>query len=762
MRRIVAIILAVAAIGATTWYFIERNRNRAMIDDIAKLVGSVGDPSKKIISVRTTAATLNQLDHPNFYLFLDASDVSAILKQQSEKGIPINNADGFTRLAIKPGIVHFGKAQIGLTFDVDAELKNLPVSFSGTAVVTSALALNGSKADINPLLAKIDLTKVNYKRTTERRAVVDAVASAVNWILTMLSTVVQTYSVPVNIGITKAFDLQTLLSAIKEVHDVSAPTIPLNLSITSGAVLLDESGVSFLASLVDVSPDLYAATLQQLKDIAKAGQPNVACPECQMKMKSVPIPGLPSGHFDVPDMDSYFQCLREKQACELKKKVGANTSEPTTHLTPLQAYVLQQLKTSPNVDDQQLYALLSNLLKPSLSLEVTPGNVTEEKFDQEFAAVESKFAGARTEVEDDASLPKSRTLAAVRRDFLAQTITAATAGLNIRASLAVPASDQSYDQTIRTDAAPNLNCANQRSCPSDFKYEGWNPPGCPGSCTHLECFLGVCTEVPDITLCAQKASCEASKEGQRLDYERRKAQAQAQFALAKLDCERLKATETLGCNINQQWLNATQNMDLGNVKGSAHIGASNGTVTIKAIKLTSDLKDVQVVFDVTAHSQVDTAFTFTPLNVGHIACVAQWSGKVSAGITLNESDFVLAAHLSPTGSPDDNGPYFATDEASVNVKSNPPLGIALLSQNPQMALACPVPAALLIGLAGAAPPLGLVVDIKLLLNDDIKINIPSQKLPLTISLGDTQDQPIQLDPKVKVGSKSVFVLGSAK
>ena len=159
-----------------------------------------------------------------------------------------------------------------------------------------------------------------------------------------------------------------------------------------------------------------------------------------------------------------------------------------------------------------------------MSIELPTDNSTEEQFNQEFTALETKFAAARLKVEDDASLPKGKTLAAVRRDFLFDTITRATRSLNITASLAVPASDIPYDQTIRTDPAPDLNCGNQRGCKSDVQYPGWSPRGCPGSCTHQECFLGACTDVPDLGLCARKAACEADKKGQQIDYERRKAQ----------------------------------------------------------------------------------------------------------------------------------------------------------------------------------------------------------------------------------------------
>jgi hypothetical protein len=380
MRWIIIVALAVAAVGASAWYLVERHKEQATIDEISKLVASKGQTNKRLASVRTTVAALNQLEHPNFYLAVNGHDLAAILKQQSDKGIPVDQASGFSKLTIKPGALEFGKAQVGLAFDLDAELKDVPISFSGVAVITSALALNGSKADVSPLFGQIRLTSVKYKRTTEHKIVVDTVSASVNVILGLLTRVVQAYSVPLDIGVAKTFDLQKLLSAVKEVHDVSAPVIPLNLSLTSGAILLDESGVSFAGTLLEVSPDIFAATVQELRDLAKGGpQVESSCSDCQMTMKTIPFPGgFPFAPktmtIPVPDREAYQRCQVEKTVCELRKKLPVATTQGQRSLTPLQAYVLRQLKVSPNVDDQQLYALLADLLQPSVSIQVPSEN----------------------------------------------------------------------------------------------------------------------------------------------------------------------------------------------------------------------------------------------------------------------------------------------------------------------------------------------------------------------------------------------------
>ena len=572
--------------------------------------------------------------------------------------------------------------------------------------------------------------------------------------ISLATTAVERYSLPLDLGVAQSFDLQKILSTVKGVHDVSASTIPLNLSISSGALFIDESGVSFIGTLLSVSPDLFAATVQELRNLATSSAAPASCTECQLTSKTVSISlGIAQASFSVPDLDTFNRCQSEKAACELRKKLPAAKGSNAQPLTPLQTFVLRRLASSANVDDRQLYALVADRLKPSISLAFPKTDVKEEDFNREYAALQSQFTAARLRVANDASLSGNESLTAIRRDFLGSVVSESVTPVKVSAKISVPAQDQPYDQTIRTDPAPNLNCGNQRQCKSDFQYDGFNPPGCPASCTHMECFLGMCTEIPDLGLCARKTACEADKAGQKLDYERRKAQAQAQFALEKADCERLKATERLGCEINQQWLNTTQSMDLGNIKGSAHIGAVDGAVSVKSVKVSGNLDAIEVVFDATAQSQVETAFTFTPLNVGHIACVAQWNGKVSANVILNQTDYVLRAHVR-TAQPNGDGPSYGTDEGEVTLRSTPPLGLALLAQNPQMVLACPIPAAIAAALAGVSP-VGLLVEIKLLLNDEVKIKIAAQDVPLTIRDDDSNREGVHVGVKMRMAPEAL-------
>jgi len=249
---------------------------------------------------------------------------------------------------------------------------------------------------------------------------VSAVSTALNSVLALATAAVERYSLPLDLGVAQSFDLQKILSTVKGVHDVSAPTIPLNLSISSGALVIDESGVSFIGTLLSVSPDLFAATVQELRNLVTSSSAPASCAECELTSKTVSIASVGvQASFSVPDLNTFNRCLTEKAACDLRKKLAPAKGPEAQPITPLQAFVLRRLASSANVDDRQLYGLLADRLKPSISLAFPKTDVKEEDFNREYAALRSQFTAARLRVADDASLAGSESLTAIRRDFSA-------------------------------------------------------------------------------------------------------------------------------------------------------------------------------------------------------------------------------------------------------------------------------------------------------------------------------------------------------
>jgi hypothetical protein len=134
------------------------------------------------------------------------------------------------------------------------------------------------------------------------------------------------------------------------------------------------------------------------------------------------------------------------------------------------------------------------------------------------------------------------------------------------------------------------------------------------------------------------------------------------------------------------------------------------------------------------NANINAAFTFIPKNAGHIACVAEWSGALTAGLNLPAQDFAVQANLDEAGSTATNSSLvYRLPARDITLKMSPPPGIALLSQNPQFVLACPVPSTLFGAIGAALPsPIGHLVQIKLLLQDTVPLKLPDQPLRLQL------------------------------
>jgi hypothetical protein len=176
-------LLILAALAATSWYLLERNRERKTMEQINRSLTAKVDFGKRLATVRTTAAALAELEHPSVYVAIITEDVDTILKQQSETGIALEQVTGLSKLIITPGMAEIDDAELTIPFTFKAELKDMPISFAGAAKISSSLALNGSKADIYPLSSQIELTSLSYKRKTDRKIIVEVVSRALNGIL---------------------------------------------------------------------------------------------------------------------------------------------------------------------------------------------------------------------------------------------------------------------------------------------------------------------------------------------------------------------------------------------------------------------------------------------------------------------------------------------------------------------------------------------------------------------------------------------------
>jgi hypothetical protein len=123
---------------------------------------------------------------------------------------------------------------------------------------------------------------------------------------------------------------------------------------------------------------------------------------------------------------------------------------------------------------------------------------------------------------------------------------------------------------------------------------------------------------------------------------------------------------------------------------------------------------------------------FTPLDAGHIACVAQWGDTVSADVELVPMEIALEAVLDEAATRAEGQLVYRYPETSVRLRMDPPPGVALLTQAPSMLLACPVPASLFGAALGAAGPAGLKIAVELALADTIEAKVPAGEVRIPL------------------------------
>jgi len=155
MRSPIVLLVLFGSVALSACDYFHGSQERAMIEQISHGLESPGQLGKEIAAVRLSAATLQSLEKPNLLVEIKSTDVTALIGQAAKGEISVPAGGEFSKLTLKPTRVEFAKARIGFEFVYDASLKSVPLSFAGTAVVYSTLALNGSAAAVMPLFSQV-------------------------------------------------------------------------------------------------------------------------------------------------------------------------------------------------------------------------------------------------------------------------------------------------------------------------------------------------------------------------------------------------------------------------------------------------------------------------------------------------------------------------------------------------------------------------------------------------------------------------------
>ena len=209
----------------------------------------------------------------------------------------------------------------------------------------------------------------------------------------------------------------------------------------------------------------------------------------------------------------------------------------------------------------------------------------------------------------------------------------------------------------------------------------------PGGCTGGGCTGGGCAQMGNDPV------CEIAKAAQNQIY-------LADANLRKADCDRLRAMETAGCQVEVngqkalcdttktvlQGLSNTGNFANLDLEMNAH--SDNLKVCMREFNLTPGLEKINLAFDISGEAHADVDIKFVPLDiVGHLTCQFPWQSSKRFDITLGDSRIDLEQALTLITDADKAQLRFRTSATTIKARMSPsPIEYLMTSQ--EMTLAC--------------------------------------------------------------------------
>jgi hypothetical protein len=269
---------------------------------------------------------------------------------------------------------------------------------------------------------------------------------------------------------------------------------------------------------------------------------------------------------------------------------------------------------------------------------------------------------------------------------------------------------------IRLAESPSYSCRSGRQCTVGACSR---PPGrCAWSCTvsgpNVPCptfsnpFRTCPTSFDEPGCLTTRTACNVKEEAQV-------ARCVADQAAQKLDCERLKGQENLGCEIGKGLVDGLARLGpIGRVGGDVNASGS-AQLASTGLKIGDDFSTVSTSWNLSASAAIKLGVDFVPLNVGHVL-TCPFPGKVfyQGTVQLPAQSKSINARLKQVAAEGDLLAALAldVDEFSIDLKVSPPPLEGLIAQNPQLAFVCnPV-------LGGAAVGLSILGKARVVVGDE--------------------------------------------
>jgi hypothetical protein len=494
--------------------------------------------------------------------------------------------------------------------------------------------------------------------------------SAINLILDRfllnLNGAIQAQRIPLQLRSVQVIDTAQLLQGLDLIASAQGTKVGVDVALGASAVLIDPQGIHVLADAMVLTQQELDALEDELA--TKTPEPTGSAAPTLLSASATPLSPSPFLCRSLPDFpDTRAQRLRK--LCRQQKPAAARLRAAAPVQQGLDGLYEQYQKTF--LDKVEL-------------------------------------------IDSPESLFWDQTAVAISRRALAADLNKILSLAQASADLHFPRYEGEVRETLRTPTPPDLKCAeNAGGCESVFQFRPYEPRGCDSDCTITNCFgpswARVCVPGVDLGCQGRKIDCERLKEQERLAYEGEKAAALVAWTARKDACELAKAATLAGCQANQAWLDLAGDQDVGEIQARWQADDGEIHLSFDSLRVGDDLGSFAVHTTVSGSTSLGADFTFVPHDAGHLACVAQWSGRVHATAHLPLTDVNLAGGL--TSLQNEGGSLILTfilSGQSLDFKVEPPPLLAVMAQNPQIAAYCPVPAGIFAGIIQPANPVAIL------------------------------------------------------
>ncbi len=698
------------------------------------------DPERaQLAATKAATAQLGSLASPNAYAAIAAKDLSTYLPRAIVVSLAMNpdSKDAGRLSNVK---VELGKQEVVVRAEFDVVFDEQTSHAAGSLEIHCAAAVENGALVLRPAATGLIVTEVRYRKTA--RIVLDVVKPLINaaarHFLDNVSGAIGAQAVPIGMYEERAVDLKqeidaALKKSLKDAPDGSplrdltvlnlqGSKVQINVALGRAAVLVDPDGVHAIGEVVSLNQTLFDQVHAEMKATA-AGGPSAPFTSAQLAYLS----GCP-----------------------------ARSDDPA-------------LPPPANQRDVEYRDVCRALRARSLVAAPTPsgGPIADVRkdFAAAFPAFVTAFQAKAATLEKPSNLGWGASAIAVRRDAFTSILGDVLRQVSASGAVAVPDQSLGFRNTIYTDPAPDLKCDQNAGACHDFEHPPYHPRGCDSNCSgwELRCigpsWARICSNYPSVDLACQarKIDCERLKAQEGAAYDLARAAAWTKWKVEHDACELVKAAKLTGCRINQGWLSSVAHLDVGEVRGTVHLGAPSLHLALGQVALAPNLTGLSLHLVASAGTKASADFTVVPHNLGTLACYKQFDGSVHADVTISVPDQQMSAALKSVQPKGDALSFvFTSSPFDFDVKSEPPTAKALIEQNAAtLVTSCPVPASIAAGLLtnGWTAPVAIPAAIKIAQD----IQVPGRSIhvdakdfgfdvkPIAMTLGaDEKGQPLVL------------------